>query len=70
MAKYIVSQGCPYRVGYAMLPDRKKPSLVIETGNRCEVYGQFKDEEAAETWFRFLCAMLSIKEEKVVADGD
>lgn len=70
MAKYIASQGCPYRVGYAMLPDRKRPSVVVEVGNHCEVYGQFKDEEAADKWFGLLCSMLSIKEEKVVVDGD
>lgn len=56
-------------VSYDMLPDRKKPSLTVETGNHCEVFGQFRDEEAADKWFGLLCAMLSIKEEKEVVDG-
>lgn len=70
MAKYIVKQGTPYRVGFSMLPNRKKPQLVIETGNTCRTYGQFKDEQAADEWFGMLCALLSVKGEKEIASDD
>lgn len=35
-------------IGYQKIPERKKPVFGIMEGNCFTVYGQFRDEEAAE----------------------
>ena len=53
-------------LGSMKFPDRKKPCLVIERGNSCEVIGHFIDDYRAE---KFLEALREILEGRV-EDGE
>ena len=45
-------------IGAMNFPDRKKPCLVIERGNTCEVIGSFIDEERVEHFKKALREMM------------
>ena len=66
MGMYFENPACPYKVGYETFPNRKRPQIVIQTGNRAESYGYFRDEESARKWMTLLSALLQVRS----VDGD
>lgn len=44
-------------IGAEHFPDRKRPSLIIWVGNKCNIIGSFKNEECVEMWIRALKKM-------------
>lgn len=52
------------RIGAFQFPDRKNPSLCVEKGNQCVVYGHFIDSDRANEFMDELVLFLGIKERK------
>ena len=48
MGRYIESDCVDFRRGYEIFPDRKKPMLVIEEGNKGYAIAVFRSEENAK----------------------
>lgn len=48
------------RIGYHLLPERKKPVFGITKGNVFTGYGQFRDEESAEEFMNELAMFFNV----------
>lgn len=48
------------RIGYHIMPERKKPVFGITKGNVFMGYGQFRDEESAEKFMKELAEFFNI----------
>jgi hypothetical protein len=56
-------------IGAYMFPDRKKPCLCVEEGNRIVVYGHFNTVEGADDFMGILGKMVGASFEGGVEDG-
>lgn len=59
MAK-VITDGTT-KVGVFKVPERKKPALCIEVGNKRDVYGYFSNEKAANEFMDRLVKMVGAK---------
>lgn len=48
-------------IGAALLPDRKRPAIVVQRGNSAGVYGYFKDAICAKLFMDELAEMVGAK---------
>lgn len=56
-------------IGAYMFPDRKKPCLCVEEGNKIVVYGHFNTEEGADEFINILGKMVGATFERGAEDA-
>ena len=63
MANYLSSSRVPYKLGFDVFPDRKRPVIAVQEGNHITSYGNFRDIEHAQAWFDKLCELVGAEDE-------
>ena len=51
-------------IGAQLFPDRKKPVIYVQKGNKNKIYGYFQSIETAEEFMRELAILIGVKEEQ------
>lgn len=54
MPRVLMRDGKDIRIGAYQFPDKKKPALCVQRGNRVVVYGYFTDEARANAFINEL----------------
>ena len=52
------------KIGAYFFADRKKPSLCVEKGNTCTVYGSFIDIDRAKEFMNELAALVGARDDE------
>lgn len=52
------------KIGAYLFSDRKKPSLCVEKGNTCTVYGSFIDLDRANEFMNELAALVGARDDE------
>ena len=52
------------KIGAYLFSDRKKPSLCVEKGNTCTVYGSFIDIDRANEFMNELAALVGARDDE------
>ena len=52
------------KIGAYLFADRKKPSLCVEKGNTCTVYGSFIDIDRANEFMNELAALVGARDDE------
>lgn len=50
-------------IGAQLFPDRKRPAICVQKGNKIKVYGYFQSIEAAQEFMHELAILVKAKEE-------
>ncbi len=51
------------KIGVYRFPDRKRPALCVQKGNRLTVYGYFRDDDSARLFMHNLALAIGAVEE-------
>ena len=63
MSKVLTVDGS-VKIGAYFFADRKKPSLCVEKGNTCTVYGSFIDLDRANEFMNELAAFVGTRDDE------